>query len=136
MSPTIIDMYYERDASENVMNRLFNPRTGKITRGLRKNARFWRDHLIREVEKYKDQYGDDVVLTIQVLSDGSVRGDSQNFVKLACDAVAKGLGLAGDHRFAVFVLPRTTIKTLERPHIQIKLQNPGEEQADDMPELQ
>jgi hypothetical protein len=128
MSPTKIDMYYERDASENVMNRLFNPRTGKITRGLRKNARFWRDHLIREVEKYKDQYGDDVVLTIQVLSDGSIRGDTQNFVKLACDAVAKGLGLPGDHRFTVRALPRDTRRTMDRPAIQITLQNPDEEQ--------
>lgn len=133
--PAKIDMYYEADASENVMNRIFNPRTKKVIRGLRTNARRWRDDLAREAEQYRGQFGDDVKITIQVLSDGTIRGDTQNFVKIACDALATGLGFTSDHRFAVNVLPRTTRRSLERPIIQIILQNPGEEQTNDMPEV-
>lgn len=135
MSPVKIEMYYEADASENVMNRLFNPRTRRVTRGLRRNAKFWRDHLIKELEQYRGQFGDDVQITLQVVSDGTVRGDSANFVKLATDAIAKGLGLSSDCRVDVHALPRTTVRKADHSSIHIVLKNPGEEQTDAMSEM-
>jgi hypothetical protein len=116
-----IQMYYDPDASENVMNRVFNPRTRKRGHGLRRGARAWRDALALETLALRGLYGLDVRVIIQVISDGKIRGDSQNFVKLTCDAVATGLGLPGDHKFSVTVLPRTRISDIDEPYIEITL---------------
>lgn len=116
-----IQMYYDPDASENVMNRVFNPQTRKRGHGLRRGARAWRDALALEILALRGLYGLDVRVIIQVISDGKIRGDSQNFVKLTCDAVATGLGLPGDHRFSVQVLPRERRADENAPYIEITL---------------
>jgi hypothetical protein len=124
-----IQMYYEPDASSNVMNRVYNPRTGRRGYGLRRGARLWRDTLAKETLRFRGRYGLDVGVIIQVISDGRIRGDSQNFVKLACDAIATGLGLPGDHKFSVTVLPRVRDPDIDAPYIEITLNDSEEERC-------
>lgn len=122
MARVTFKVKYDARASENMMNRVWNPKTRRKGHGLTREARAWRDSLSLLIEPFAEIFGPTTRVSFQIVSNGKARGDTANFTKLGLDAIARGLHLPSDCRISCDALPRVREDT-EESYIRLILEN-------------
>lgn len=122
MMKVTLKVPYDARASENAMNRVWNPRTRKRGHGLTREARAWRDGLVELVSPFRGVFGPTSTISFQIISNGKARGDTANFIKLGLDAIAKGLGWPSDCKIDTQALPRVREDT-EESYIRVMIED-------------